>query len=467
MMLRTKNEDDLRKLGLQFDPNDPNKLVRIGKLAVGAGSTSNRPGSSTGSTPSRATCPACGEAMALHCGACGHGYSRDEENQVIDAQIVRHWTDAELPTSQRGIAAALPKFLSADHKRVGRRLKELQSSGALPHLERTTGLDGRQRRTKKPDFAKPVQLPAEWKERYELISGEAQSSLSKLPDGYVDNIVTSVPYFRQRDYGHNKQIGIEETVQQYIEKLVAVFQQAQRVLANDGTCWVNIGDKYAGSGGANQRPALPSGNCGLPAKNLCLAPEQFVIAMQKAGWIVRARITWEKTSGYPSSAQDRPASASEMIYMFVKSARYYYGVCGGKSSAAVQCRGEDAPVDIITDVWRISPDQACSTDHPAPMPLKLAERCVRLGCRPGGRVLDPFAGGCTTGVAALAHGRMFTGIDLRREYLMAGEARLRRNFGGRSGECGGEKRCAPGEPCRNPGREPRREPPPKSLGVAG
>ena len=153
-----------------------------------------------------------------------------------------------------------------------------------------------------------------------------------LPGQSVHCVVTSIPYYLLRDYGEPGQIGLENTIKEYIQAIVKVFQEVRRVLRNDGTCWVNIGDTYAagGRGGTGKMDVAHRHNKNvkvsreLPAKNMMLIPQRLIIALQDDGWIVRSDIIWSKPNPMPESVNDRPTKAHEHIFLLTKSKRYYY-----------------------------------------------------------------------------------------------------------------------------------------------
>ena len=250
-----------------------------------------------------------------------------------------------------------------------------------------------------------------------LLHGDALGIASRMESGSADCIVTSPPYYGLRDYGVDGQYGLEETPAQYIEKLRAVFSELRRVLVNDGTLWLNIGDTYnayngnRGEGGKlnsgdkhSMLAKTPSGHGltdkALPNKSLLGIPWRLAIALQEDGWVLRNSIIWHKPNGKPGGGKDRFANRHENVFMFSKSQKYYF----------------DAQYRLDGDVWRI-PVSSSKRDHIAVMPLGLAERCILAGSREGGLVVDPFSGSGTTGLAAIESGRDYTGIDISAAYL--------------------------------------------------
>lgn len=154
-------------------------------------------------------------------------------------------------------------------------------------------------------------------DRFTLLVGDARERLSELPDGIVQACITSPPYFGLRDYGVDGQIGLEGTPQEYVERLVDVFREVKRVLADDGTLWLNLGDSYAGSWGA-------SALWGVKPKDLLGIPWRVAFALQADGWCLRSDIVWAKPNPMPESVRDRPTRAHEYVFLLSKSERYFY-----------------------------------------------------------------------------------------------------------------------------------------------
>jgi len=283
-----------------------------------------------------------------------------------------------------------------------------------------------------------------------LWHGDSLTVLSSLPDASVNCCVTSPPYFGLRDYGVEGQLGLEASPAEYVENMRALFAQVRRVLADDGTFWLNLGDSYAhskasGPQGVNgdraSRTFTASGSggySGLPDKNLLGMPWRVAFALQDDGWILRNDIIWAKPNAMPESVTDRLSGKHEHLFLFSKSPRYWFDLDPIRESAQttnpIRNRAGDAwtqntglPLHMGTnavhengrnpgDVWNIS-TQPFSAAHFAVMPSALAERAIQAGCKQGGVVLDPFSGSGTTGLAAARHGRKYVGVDLNAEYL--------------------------------------------------
>lgn len=289
-----------------------------------------------------------------------------------------------------------------------------------------------------------------------LLHGPDVDMLRTLPDASVNCCVTSPPYFGLRDYGVEGQRGLEQSPAEYVAGMVEVFREVRRVLADDGTLWLNLGDSYntAGTRQGRQTDRLNGrpyqgrylGNSsGLAEKNLLGMPWRVAFAIQDDGWILRNDIIWAKPNAMPESVTDRLSSKHEHLFLFSKSRRYWFDLdpireplaypdritghmFGGANKAAQLNQGSASTRTGSTydkapdggrnpgDVWSI-PTQPFPGAHFAVMPLALAERCILAGCKPGGTVLDPYSGSGTTGLAATKHGRRYVGIDLNAEYL--------------------------------------------------
>ena len=259
-------------------------------------------------------------------------------------------------------------------------------------------------------------------------TGDSLAVLQTLPAASVQCCVTSPPYWGLRDYGHDGQIGLEETPEQYVARLVAVFAEVRRVLADDGVLWLNLGDSY-GSG-----------------KQLVGIPWRVAFALQADGWYLRSDTIWHKPNPMPESVRDRPTKAHEYVFLLSKSARYFYdqdavkersseGSHGGGRShpsryqAASGRNDGNSAMGILTEtrnarsVWTIA-TQPYSGAHFAVMPPALADRCIKSGSRVGDTVLDPFSGAGTTGMVARRLRRQYVGIELNPEFADMARQRI-------------------------------------------
>lgn len=298
----------------------------------------------------------------------------------------------------------------------------------------------------------------------EIRQGDCRSILHELPEGVADCIVTSPPYFGLRDYGVDGQIGLEATPDDYVDELVEVFRSARRILKDEGTLWLNLGDSYAGTGrtgggaqgartGAESSPTgkgswwSPKGT-GLKVKDLIGIPWRVAFALQADGWWLRSAIVWHKPNPMPESVVDRPTSSYEMVFLLAKSERYFYDAeaikepDGGKPAGngyvrderiSYGGRGNEKPWTPGTgrnarNVWTI-PTQGFAEAHFATMAPDLAERCIKAGCPAGGTVLDPFGGAGTTGLVADRLQRNAILIELNPKYAALARRRIAREAG--------------------------------------
>jgi len=310
---------------------------------------------------------------------------------------------------------------------------------------------------------------------WEIKQGDALSVLKTMPEQSVHCCVTSPPYWGLRDYGIDGQLGLESTPDEYVEKMVEVFREVRRVLRDDGTLWLNLGDSYAGSGkGAwdNKEvqkevyvPDKDSPQCklkkvpqGLKPKDLVGIPWMVAFALRADGWYLRQDIIWHKPNAMPESVTDRPTKAHEYIFLLSKSQKYYYDAEAIKEPIAASTverakRKNNASTrkDKGTAQWQsgLTPEQqdkwysnidentvrnkrsvwTVTTKpfkgaHFAVFPPDLIEPCILAGCPVGGTVLDPFAGSGTTLLVATQHNRKSIGIELNPEYIEIAKRRL-------------------------------------------
>ncbi len=263
-----------------------------------------------------------------------------------------------------------------------------------------------------------------------LICGDAKRALSLLPDGSVQTVVTSPPYWSLRDYRVEDQIGRDDTLRSYIRSIVEAFDELRRVLRRDGTVWLNVGDSYTSGNrryrapdrknrarAMEVRPRTPEG---LKPKDLIGVPWRLALALQEAGWWIRSEVIWYKPNAHPESVRDRPTKAHESVFLLSKEQNYYYD----KSAVVGPNRRRLRTVwEIPTEpVKRLNGDE---DDHPAMMPLTLARRCVSITSSPDGVVLDPYAGSGTTLLAAEGLGRRWVGIELNPSFAELIERRMR------------------------------------------
>lgn len=318
-----------------------------------------------------------------------------------------------------------------------------------------------------------------------IVEGDARLVLAQLPAATFDMCVTSPPYFGLRDYGVAGQIGLEPSPDDYVAEMVELFRAVRRVLRDDGTLWLNLGDSYAGSWGSQGRqgasgmmatrsvssirerskiqaarieagayPAKSSRTGAIPdssmlkEKDLMGIPWRVAFALQADGWYLRADIIWHKPNPMPESVTDRPTKAHEYVFLLSKAPRYYYdedaiaeiatGLTPGNTRPRVvpaQREGENANIGgsihrigprtmrNARSVWSIT-TQPFAGAHFATMPPELARRCIMAGSRRGAAVLDPFGGAGTTGLVADRLGRDATLIELNPAYAAIARDRI-------------------------------------------
>lgn len=296
-----------------------------------------------------------------------------------------------------------------------------------------------------------------------IYNGNALDVLKTFPDESVDMVITSPPYWALRDYGAEGQLGLESTFQEYINKLCDIFDEVKRVLKKSGSCWVNLGDAYSGSG---------KGVGGIKSKSLLQIPSRFAIEMCNRGWILRNEIIWHKPNAMPSSVNDRFTVDYEKLFFFVKSKKYYFkqqkeqmktnhicwksirkhsrmvslnitkqgskGVLGQENSGL---RKQDQigradytgfnkrylpPKDLMRNkrsVWSIN-TKPFKEKHFATYPEELIITPIKACCPENGIVLDPFMGSGTTAVVARSLGLKYVGIELNPDYIKIAEKRL-------------------------------------------
>ncbi len=273
-----------------------------------------------------------------------------------------------------------------------------------------------------------------------IICGDARDKLKELPAKSVNCLVTSPPYFKQRNYAVENQIGAENEPAEYIDNLLTIFAECHRVLTDDGTFWLNLGDKYIDG-------------------ELLGMPWRVALALKGQGWLLRSDIIWHKPNAMPSSVKNRPTTDHEYLFLFVKNKNYYYDVDairephvtftekskmkGGRNHfGKVNGTPEDGKYGGNPNlhngrwdqafhpkgrnrrtVWSISLSKFREA-HFAVFPEKLVELCVKAGCPPQGVVLDPFIGSGTVAVVAQKLGRQYIGIDCNAQYCDMARSRL-------------------------------------------
>lgn len=305
----------------------------------------------------------------------------------------------------------------------------------------------------------------EQNELFELVLGDCLHILRTMPNDSINACVTSPPYYALRNYGVDEQIGLEETAEEYIDRLRTVFREVYRVLSPTGTFWLNIGDTYASTlNGSYGKPSLAKMSChSIKPKDMIGIPWLLALALRDDGWYLRADIIWHKPNAKPESVKDRPTKAHEYVFLFAKQPRYYYDADAIREPHITSDRrqyrsrnhgykgkfnehGYDpfmgSPYShFLTrkeykagsfyhangknkrSVWSIN-TRSFHDAHFAIFPEELATTCILAGCPPNGVVLDPFCGSATTGVAALKIRRRFIGIEINPKYFELSKKRL-------------------------------------------
>ena len=261
--------------------------------------------------------------------------------------------------------------------------------------------------------------PGRWGRSWTLIEGDCREQLLLLDPDSIDCVVTSPPYFWQRDYEVDGQIGMEADIQGFVDNIVESMTAVRHALKPTGTVFLNLGDTYYNAKGRPHGPdakhkrrrmsvlrAVDGPGLGLPRKSLIGIPWRVALAMQAAGWTLRSDIVWRRTTSIPEpTAKDRPWRTYEHIFMFTKSVKYYFDR---------NPLPDDEDDREQEDVWCIEPDRnsLARGTHYAPYPRELVRRCISIGCPDGGTVLDPFVGGGTTMSVALEMHRDAVGVEL-------------------------------------------------------
>ena len=321
-----------------------------------------------------------------------------------------------------------------------------------------------------------------------MIATTVNANALRLPfaDGIAQTCVTSPPYYGLRDYGHADQIGLEKTYTQYVANIVAVMREVWRVLKDDGTLWLNLGDSYATNGAkttgrndgdneyrertmgrpgtrhiyaAEQVATRVSLSTGAKPKDLLGIPWRVAFALQNDGWYLRSDIIWSKPNPMPESVTDRPTKAHEYVFLLAKQERYYYdadsiseplkpesivrnqtgwngneqrGYISGHQNHMSKYLGSDAAKESTTrnrrTVWTVA-TRPYSGAHFATFPPDLIRPMVLAGSRPGDFVLDPFSGAGTTAKVATELGRQFVGTEINRDYLSLATERTMTTIG--------------------------------------
>jgi len=305
-----------------------------------------------------------------------------------------------------------------------------------------------------------------------IYEGDCIETMKQWEAGCVQTCITSPPYYGLRDYGHEGQIGLEETPEAFVAKMVEVFREVKRVLRDDGTLWLNLGDSYT-AGGSN-RNGIGSNDAnwgkgdsikrkmkhrqndkkilkGCKPKDLIGIPWMVAFALRADGWYLRQDIIWHKPNPMPESVTDRCTKAHEYIFLLSKSQKYYFdneaikeesvhyatdaradkGNIRYEGKRTIDPSGKNGQESFVTinetrnkrSVWTVT-TKPYSGAHFATFPQDLIEPCIKAGCPPNGIVLDPFMGAGTTAVVARKLGRNYIGTELNQEYINIAEQRI-------------------------------------------
>jgi DNA modification methylase len=303
---------------------------------------------------------------------------------------------------------------------------------------------------------------------HRIIQGDCIKGMATLPEGCVNTCITSPPYFGLRSYnGGDDEIGQEPTVDEFVQKMVEVFRGVRRILRDDGTLWLNLGDSYMSAtcvpppqtvANGNNRgmptdfiPANRQKQNGLKQKDLIGIPWRVALALQADGWYLRQDIIWHKPNPMPESVEDRCTKAHEYIFLLSKKPKYYFDFEAIKepvTNSTVQRLSQENLSNQVgstrvpgktngnmkavggtetrnkRSVWTVT-TKPFRGAHFATFPKELIEPCVLVGCPKGGTVFDPFTGSGTTAIVALNNERHYIGTELNPDYIALAEGRIR------------------------------------------
>ena len=277
-----------------------------------------------------------------------------------------------------------------------------------------------------------------------ILQGCCIEILKTLEEKSVHSCVTSPPYFGLRDYGVKGQIGLEITPEEYVSKILEVFSEVKRVLRDDGTLWLNLGDSYAQNQSAGDRVTKYSPKqktskgtyssevkcpVGYKVKDLIGIPWMVAFALRSDGWYLRQDIIWHKPNPMPESVTDRCTKSHEYIFLLSKSPKYHFdheaikekGVMSKGDSAELEEKGYNTRNK--RSVWIVN-TKPFKEAHFATFPMDLIEPCILASCPENGTVLDPFFGAGTTGITCIKNKRNYIGIELNQDYIDIAKKRI-------------------------------------------
>jgi DNA modification methylase len=296
-----------------------------------------------------------------------------------------------------------------------------------------------------------------------IYQGDSLEVIKDMDDESIDCVITSPPYWGLRDYGHDDQLGLEKTPEQYVVNMVNLFREVRRVLKKDGTLWLNLGDSYAGNNsrasdngragyGKEREGVYTKTGDGLKSKDLVGIPWRVAFALQSDGWYLRQDIIWHKPNPMPESVTDRCTKSHEYIFLLTKSAKYYYDNEAVKEPAVAPDsvhvhKDGNKMSDVSNDplyatkpqrtmggyetrnkrsVWTVT-TKPFKEAHFATFPPDLILPCV-LTSRKDAVILDPFFGSGTTGMVAVQNGRNYVGIELNEKYCEMAKKRINKSM---------------------------------------
>ena len=303
----------------------------------------------------------------------------------------------------------------------------------------------------------------------QIINAECLAHLRTMPDECIDCVVTSPPYYGLRDYGCDGQVGLEDTPEEYVQRLVDIFHEVKRCLKQEGTLWLNLGDSYNGNKKGNtetkKNKRVVSDSFekklwhGAKEKDLIGITWMVAFALRADGWYLRQNIIWAKPNPMPESVKDRCTKSHEYIFLLTKSPKYYFDyeaiqeeatgydgrkdtmlkgspkyateqIMPGQSIQSMAARGHErwtfkdgTPVRNRRDVWQVCPKPS-KEEHYAMYPEELVKYCIEAGCPEGGVVFDPFMGSGTTAAVAKKLDRHYYGTELNSKFYEIASRRV-------------------------------------------
>lgn len=270
----------------------------------------------------------------------------------------------------------------------------------------------------------------------QIICGDCFECVSSMPDNCIDCIVTSPPYWQQRDYGSDGQIGLEKDVIEYINRISLFFDSCKRILKKEGSMWINIGDSYNENSGGffdnenNDNPSIGKHRLksnkyqkNYPRRSLLMIPYRFAIQMtDKYNWLCRNMTIWHKKTTQPTTAENRFTIDFEPFFLFTQKQKYYFNY-----QKAKWIENRNDCFDFRKErrsVWTVDVDKKRKTGHCAVYPVELAEIPIIASCPPGGVVFDPFVGSGSTVIAAKKNGFSYIGCDINEKNCITTEESL-------------------------------------------